>query len=144
MASLTEAREAPERQLWDEINGVHAGMLSLEGTQTHFQPMAPNVDQKTGTIWFFTKADTDIVRAIGAGGRAHFCLTGKNHDYHAYLSGLIEVRLDPVKRDEYWSAVTSAWVGGRGAGGWGMGPLCHPGRGTAIEEVEASLRGERL
>lgn len=109
MASLTEAREAPKRQLWDEINGVHAGMLGLEGTHMHFQPMAPNVDTKTNTIWFFTKADTDLVRAIGAGGRAHFCVTGKNHDYHACLSGPIEVRLDAAKRDEYWSAVTAAW-----------------------------------
>lgn len=109
MASLTDAREAPERQLWDEINAIHAGMLGLEGATMHFQPMAPNADVKTSTIWFFTKTDTDLVRAIAAGSRAHFIVIGKNHDYHACMSGHIEVRHDPAKIDEYWSTVTAAW-----------------------------------
>ena len=109
MASLTEAREAPERQLWDEINDIHAGMLGIEGSHMHFQPMAPNADPKSSTIWFFTKADTDLVRAIRAGSRAHFVVIGKNHDYHACLSGALEIRNDRAKIDEYWSAVTSAW-----------------------------------
>jgi len=109
MVSLTEAREAPERQLWDEINSVHAGMLGIEGSHMHFQPMAPNADPKTGTIWFFAKSDTDLVRSIRAGTRAHFCVVGKNHDYHACLAGRLEVRGDPAKIDEYWSAVTAAW-----------------------------------
>lgn len=109
MASLTEAREAPERQLWDEINNIHAGMLGLEGAHKHFQPMAPNADPKTNTIWFFTKTDTELVKAIGAGAMAHFCVIGKSHDYHACLSGMLEVRRDASKIEEYWSAVTAAW-----------------------------------
>jgi general stress protein 26 len=109
MASLTEARNAPERQLWDEIHAIHAGMLGLEGSHRHFQPMAPNVDIDTRTIWFFSKADTDLVRAIGAGSPAHFCVTGKNHDYHACLSGMLMVNNDRQKVEEYWSAVTAAW-----------------------------------
>ena len=35
MVSLTEARETPARQLWDEINSVHAGMLA------HVAPRSP-------------------------------------------------------------------------------------------------------
>jgi general stress protein 26 len=93
----------------DEINNIHAGMLGIEGSHMHFQPMAPNADPKSSTIWFFTKADTDLVRAIRAGSRAHFCVVGKNHDYHACLSGTLEIRNDRAKIDEYWSAVTSAW-----------------------------------
>ena len=109
MVSLTEAREAPARQLWDEIDAVHAGMLGLEGSSMHMQPMAPHVDRKTNTIWFFTKNDTELAKAIRPGTRAHFCLVGKNHDYHACLSGVIEVRKDPSKIDEFWSSVTAAW-----------------------------------
>ncbi len=90
MASLTEAREAPARQLWEEINSIHAGMLGIEGSHQHFQPMAPHADPKTNTIWFFTKTDTDLVQAIRPGTRAHFCVVGKNHDYHACLAGVIE------------------------------------------------------
>ena len=109
MASLTEAREAPARQLWDEINGIHAGMLGLEGSHMHMQPMAPNADPKTNTIWFFSKRDTDLVRNLRAGSRAHFCVVGKNHDYHACLAGTLELKHDQNKIDEYWSAVTAAW-----------------------------------
>lgn len=109
MASLSEAREAPERQLWDEIGKIHAGMLGIEGAHAHFQPMAPNVDRKTSTIWFYTKSDTHLVQALGAGSQAHFVVVGKEHDYHACLSGTLEVRNDRDKIDEYWSAVTAAW-----------------------------------
>ncbi len=109
MVSLTEARENPERQLWDEIASIHAGMLGIEGSHMHMQPMAPNADPKTKTIWFYTKADTDLVKALGAGAHAHFCVVGKNHDYHACLAGRLEVSNDRAKIDEFWSAVTAAW-----------------------------------
>lgn len=109
MASLTEAREAPARQLWEEINEIHAGMLGIEGSSMHMQPMAPHADPKTNTVWFFTKTDTDLVRAIKPGTRAHFCVVGKKHDYHACIAGVIEARKDTAKIDEYWSAVTAAW-----------------------------------
>jgi general stress protein 26 len=109
MVSLTEAREAPERQLWEEINSIHAGMLGIEGSHMHFQPMAPNVDPDTKTIWFFTKTDTDLIKAIGPGSRAHFNVVGKSHDYHACLAGNVEVGVDRVKMEEYWNAVTAAW-----------------------------------
>jgi general stress protein 26 len=109
MASLTEAREQPARQLWEEINAIHAGMLGIEGSTMHMQPMAPHADPKTNTVWFFTRTDTDLVKAIRPGTRSHFCVVGKNHDYHACLAGVIDVRKDAAKIDEYWSAVTAAW-----------------------------------
>jgi general stress protein 26 len=109
MVSLTEAREAPARQLWEEIGRIHAGMLGIEGSHMHLQPMAPNADPKTNTIWFFTKVDTDLVQAVRPGTRGHFCLVGKNHDYHACLSGVFEVRKDQAKIDEFWNPVIAAW-----------------------------------
>lgn len=112
MASLTEAKEAPERQLWDEIAKIHAGMLGIEGSHMHFQPMAPHVDTKTSTIWFFTKSDTDLVRHVGNGAKAHFCVVGKDHDYHACLSGVVTERKDSAKLEEYWSSIVEAWYEG--------------------------------
>jgi general stress protein 26 len=109
MASFSEAREHPAQQLWEQINAVHAGMLGIDGFDMHMQPMAPHADPTTNTIWFYTKTDADIVKAIKAGTRARFCLVGKDHDYHACLAGKIEVRVDQAKIDEYWSSVTAAW-----------------------------------
>jgi general stress protein 26 len=113
MSDLTKARENPKEQLFDEIDRIHAGMLGLEGSSMHMQPMAPQLDRQTGTIWFFTKTDTEIAEAIGPGARAHFCVVGKDHDYHACISGRILLRRDPVKIDEYWNSVIEAWFDGK-------------------------------
>lgn len=112
MASFTEARETPVAQLWDEIDDIHAGMLGLEGGHMHMQPMAPFADPTTNTIWFFTKTDSELVRHLRPGARAHFCVIGKDHDYHACLGGVISERRDPAKIDEYWSSIVEAWYEG--------------------------------
>ena len=109
MASFSEAREHPAKQLWEQVNAVHAGMLGLDGAEMHMQPMAPHADPTTNTIWFYTKTDSAIAQAIKAGTRAHFCVVGKDHDYHACLSGKIEVRNDSARIDEFWSSIIAAW-----------------------------------
>ncbi|MBP1848865.1 pyridoxamine 5'-phosphate oxidase family protein [Rhizobium halophytocola] len=112
MVSFSEARDTPVKQLWEEIGDIHAGMLGLEGSTTHMQPMAPFVDAKTNTIWFYTKTDSDLVKHIRPGQRAQFCVIGKDHDYHASLSGVISVRKEPAKIEEYWNSVVEAWYEG--------------------------------
>ncbi|MCM2290910.1 pyridoxamine 5'-phosphate oxidase family protein [Allorhizobium sp. BGMRC 0089] len=109
MVSLSEAREEPVAQLWKEIDNIHAGMLGLVGSTLPMQPMAPYGDPKTNTIWFFTRTDGELTEALRPGSRAMFCVIGKNHDYHACLSGVIEIRHDRGKIDEYWSSVVEAW-----------------------------------
>ena len=112
MASFSEAREHPARQLWDQVDAIHAGMLGIDGSDMHMQPMAPFADPTTNTIWFYTKDDTHIARAVRPGTRAHFCVVGKDHDYHACLAGSIELRADAAKVEEYWSSVVAAWYEG--------------------------------
>ncbi|WP_454851397.1 pyridoxamine 5'-phosphate oxidase family protein [Rhizobium binxianense] len=109
MASFNEARNQPARQLWDQIGDIPAGMLGLAGIDMHMQPMAPHADPTTNTIWFYAKTDDALVGAIKPGSRAHFCVVGKDHDYHACLAGTIEVKPDPTRIEEYWSSVTAAW-----------------------------------
>ena len=111
MADLKAARTDPEHQLFDQIDGVHAGMLGIEG-EGAMQPMAPELDRATKTIWFFTKKSTDLARSVGASARGTFCLVGKHHDYHACLSGRLEQRVDPEVRDRFWTSVAEAWFEG--------------------------------
>lgn len=112
MASLSQARDNPKEQLWEEIEGIHAAMLGLEIMPLEFQPMKPFVDRRTNTLWFFAKADSQLVSRLKPGMRAQVCLVGKNHDYHACLSGAIAERRDTAKIDEYWSAIVEAWYDG--------------------------------
>lgn len=112
MADLKQAKSDPKTQLFDEIDDIHAGMLGVEGSGLHMQPMAPQLDRDTNTIWFFARRDAEIVEAIKPGAHAHFCVVGNNHDYHACIAGPISVDLNTAKRDEYWNSVVEAWFEG--------------------------------
>lgn len=109
MADLSDAREAPERQLFEEMERVHAGMLGLVGSEDHLQPMAHRIDPERRRIYFFTKSDTDLARKVGTGGRAHFCVVGKDHDYHACLTGALTPTRSREIVDRHWGAVAAAW-----------------------------------
>jgi general stress protein 26 len=109
MASITQAKEAPATQLWEQIDAVHAGMLGLEGSITHMQPMAPYSDPQTNTVWFFSRTDSELARMVRPGSRAHFCVVGQHHDYYACLAGPIELRKDMAKIDAHWSSIVEAW-----------------------------------
>jgi general stress protein 26 len=109
MADLNAARTDAEHQLWEEIDGVHAGMLGIEGSDAS-QPMAPEVDREAKTIWFFTHKSTDLAKAAAKpGARGTFTVVGKHHDYHASLSGTLEEHVDPAVRDRFWNSIIEAW-----------------------------------
>lgn len=112
MADLKKAETDTRTQLFDAIDEIHAGMLGVSGSNLHMQPMAPQLDRNAETIWFFAKTDAEMTEAIKPGAHAHFCVVGKDHDYHACVSGPITVNLDPAKRDEYWNSVIEAWFDG--------------------------------
>lgn len=109
MADLEMAREHPEKQLWDQIEDIDAGMLGFEGSTDHMQPMAPMADPAASSLWFFTSRSSDLGQKAATGGRAHFCLIGKTHDYHACLMGELKENRDETKIDEHWSPIVAAW-----------------------------------
>ncbi|TPW32686.1 pyridoxamine 5'-phosphate oxidase family protein [Pararhizobium mangrovi] len=108
MADLKLAETEPEHQLWEEIDNIHAVMLGVEGKGAQ-QPMAPELDRETKTIWFFARKSSDLVQNVGGRGRGLVAVVGKSHDYHASLSGSLEERMDPEIRDRFWNAVIEAW-----------------------------------
>lgn len=113
MADLKLARGNPEAQLWEELGGVNAGMLGVEGSAQHNQPMAHQLDRENGKLWFFTRNDTDLVNAVGSGGIAHYTFIGEDHDYHACMSGPIAQRLDREKLEKFWNPIVAAWFDGK-------------------------------
>lgn len=112
MSDLDLARTDPEKLLWRELEKLHAGMLGVEGSGQHLQPMAHHVDREGRRLWFLTKRDTDFVQALHPGAKAHFAVIAKAQDFHACMSGLLRVRDDRAKLDEIWSAVSAAWFEG--------------------------------
>lgn len=113
MADLDRARTEAEAQLWDVLDQTRAGMLGVEGSGQHMQPMTPLLDREGEAIWFLTHRNTDLVRAVGQGGRAHFCVIGEDHDYHACLSGALTQVMDRDRLEEFWSPGIAAWFSGK-------------------------------
>jgi general stress protein 26 len=112
MADISKTKSDPLQQLWDVLGDVHAGMLGVEDSGRHMQPMAPFIEKETNSIWFFTRTDSDLINAARTGNRAHFCVISKDHDYHACLAGAIDEVKSREHIDKYWSAPVAAWFEG--------------------------------
>jgi general stress protein 26 len=110
MGHTRKTEEQPEKQLWEQLDKVRAGMLGIEGSHSHMQPMAHQADKDgRARLWFFTSRESDLFRELGDGHHAHFCVIGKEQDYHACLMGDLHENRDRAKIDEYWNDHVAAW-----------------------------------
>ena len=113
MADIEKTREQPIEQFWEMTDEVAAGMLGVEGSGQHMQPMHPSCDPQANAIWFFTKNDSDLAQSAGDGARAHFCVVGQSHDYHACVAGTLVVDHDQGAIDRFWNPIIAAWFDGK-------------------------------
>ncbi|MGD9801979.1 MAG: pyridoxamine 5'-phosphate oxidase family protein [Hyphomicrobiaceae bacterium] len=113
MVDITKTRQQPIEQFWEMTEDIRAGMLGVEGSGQHMQPMHPNCEREGRNIWFFVKKDADLVQAIGSGGHGHFCVIGRDHDYHACVSGRLTVENNSAMIDRFWNSATAAWFKGK-------------------------------
>jgi general stress protein 26 len=114
MSDLDRAHDDPEGLLWEQLAKVHAGMLGVEGSGQHLQPMAHQAEPERGRLWFFTRRDSDLVEALGTGAEAHFAIISKGQDFHACMSGRLREALDPEALERHWNPHVAAWFeGGR-------------------------------
>ena len=107
MDMLEKVRADARTALFDAMTEVRAGMLGVEGSGQHMQPMTHFLDEDTAELWFITASDTDLVRAVGQGARAHYCVISKDQTLHACLSGTIVQSQDTDKLDALWSPVAT-------------------------------------
>lgn len=102
-------RETPQKAVYAALADLRAGMLGVEGSGQHMQPMTHFVDEAAGEIWFITSASSDLVRAVGLGGQAHYCIITPDQTTHACLMGPLEQVSSREKLDEIWSPAVAAW-----------------------------------
>lgn len=114
MGNTSKAKEQPEQQLFEQLERVRAGMMGIEGSHSHMQPMSHIADaDDCPRLWFFTSRSGDLFREMGGGAHAHFCIIGRDQDYHACLMGHLSENRDPAKIDEYWSDIVASWFKGK-------------------------------
>ena len=99
-----------EIRLWKTLEDERIGMLGLCGDNIgHFHPMTAFCDRELGTIWFFTRRDTELVSRLVQGGKAMFNLVSKDRDLWACISGTVTEQHDADRIDQYWGPVVAAW-----------------------------------
>ena len=99
-----------ESRLWTTLDHERIGMLGLVGENGgHFHPMTAFREDDLGTIWFFTRRDTELVRSLVQGGKAMFNLVSKDRELWACIGGTITEQHDAGRIDKYWGPVVAAW-----------------------------------
>ena len=111
MADTLTAAEA-EKEFWKSLKESNTGLLGLDQPGYHAQPMTAFREEETGTIWFFTRDDTDLAKDAGIGGgqSAMFHYGSKDQNTWACIHGELSVRgHDREIIDRYWNPVLAAW-----------------------------------
>lgn len=112
MSDKTLTAAEAEKEFWDSLKTSNTGLLGLDQPGYHAQPMTAFRDEETGTIWFFTREDTDLARDAGvAGGQsAMFHYASKDQDVWACIHGTLSVHgQDREIIDRHWNPVLAAW-----------------------------------
>ena len=109
--TILTAAEA-EEEFWDHLSASNTGMLGLDEPGYHAQPMTAFRDEEAGTIWFFTRDDTDLARdaALPGGQSAMFHYGSKEQNVWACVHGELSAHgQDRAIIDRYWNPVLAAW-----------------------------------
>ncbi len=109
MADELTAAEA-EKEFWKHLKTSNTGMLGLDQPGYHNQPMTGFREEETGTIWFFTRDDTDFARDVAVGGQTGmFTYQSKDQEVYACIHGDLSIDQNRERIDRYWNPVLAAW-----------------------------------
>lgn len=109
MSRDVTAAEA-EDAFWKALKDSNTGMLGLDQPGYHAQPMTAFREEETGTIWFFSRDDTDLARDAALPDQsAMFTYGSKDQHVWACIHGSLSVHHDRDRIDRYWNPVVAAW-----------------------------------
>jgi general stress protein 26 len=112
MSYHDQLKDNPRATVFDVMDDVRAGMLGLSDARDGMQPMTHFPDGDAGVIWFISSIKTDLVRGVGTGADAEYCLIGKGQDVHISLQGRLSQVHDSAKLKALWSPMVGAWFEG--------------------------------
>lgn len=100
-----------EDAFWDSLKKSNTGLLGLDRPGYHAQPMTAYRDEEAGTIWFFSRDETDLAKDVaGAGQSAMFHYGSKDQNVWACIHGQLSTHgHDRAIIDRYWNPVLGAW-----------------------------------
>jgi general stress protein 26 len=106
-----QADTATREKLWGMIKKHRFAMLTTQesGQALHSRPMTTIDRDFDGTLWFFAKADSAAVTAIGS--HPQVCLSYSDADAADFVcvSGAAEIVTETAKKEELWKPMVQAW-----------------------------------
>ena len=112
MTAPSNLVDNPKGALFQVLEEVRTGMLGIMDSGQHMQPMTHFVDAQDETLWFITSQSADLVRAVGMGAQAEYCVIDPEARTHASLLGPITRCSDRRQLEKLWSPAVGAWFEG--------------------------------
>ncbi len=112
MADQVFSPQEAEDEFWKHLKSSNTGMLGIDRPGYHAQPMTAFREEETGTIWFFTRDDTDLAGDVGAGADAMFTYGSKDQEVWACFHGRLSVDQNRAVIDRHWNPIVAAWYPG--------------------------------
>lgn len=110
MGDKTLTAAEAEKTFWEHLKDSNTGMLGLDQPGYHSQPMTAFREEETGTIWFFTRTDTDLAKDAALPDQsAMFTYGSKDQHVWACIHGTLSRSDDRTRIDKYWNPVVAAW-----------------------------------
>jgi len=98
-------------RLFDALRKSDFGMLGLIDSDQQFpQPMTTFLEEGEETLWFYTREDTDLARAVAngeAGGL--YVFVDKKQEVFASIVGQLTLTRDTDRIRRFWNPVVAAW-----------------------------------
>jgi len=113
MSDKTLTAAEAETEFWKHLKSSRTGMLGLDQPGYHAQPMTAFREEETGTIWFFTRTDTDLANDVNGGAKsAMFTYGSKDQEVWACIHGALSIDNNRGRIEEYWNPIVAAWYPG--------------------------------
>ncbi len=110
MSETVLSPEKAEEEFWKHLKSSNTGMLGIDTPGNHAQPMTAYREEETGTIWFFTRDDTDLARDIASGAtQGMFSYGSKDQEVWACFHGTMSLQRDQAVIDKHWNPIVAAW-----------------------------------
>ena len=89
---------------------IRIAMFTTIDAEGHFvsRPMAQQLTEPDGDVWFFAERDSRVVEEITA--NPHVSLTFSSNDTWISIDGAAQVVDDSAKAKELWNAFVEAWL----------------------------------
>ncbi len=97
-------------KVWSMIKDIEVAMLTSEdGGVLRSRPMVAMQSGFSGTLWFFTRADSHKVSEVARENQVGLSYADPKRQNYVSLSGTAQLVRDRGEIDEHWSELVRVW-----------------------------------